>query len=428
MSRIMDRNGVLKIVSVIIAFILWLYAVSELNPEVTRPLSDIEIEIENEEILINKGFTLVKDPPSRTNIRVRGLGNDVSKVKADNIKAIIDLSKIEKEGTQRLALRIDGLTPREVRLDSVPEVSIEVNRIRRKTIPVEIELYGQRPKDYYVHDPIINPQSITIVGAESLVDQVVKGAAEVNIEDVEDTLNLSLPITLYGDDNKKIGSKYIELLQEYVLVSIPVYNLKTRVPVTPTLIGESAEGYVVDSITVSPSDFSINGERDLINNVSKLITEEIDITGRNKDLNISVALEEIQGIYIDKRFTNDVKVNVRVNLIEETIQRSFEIDEIELLNIPTGYTAQVLDEKITIVAKGKYSTMNMLTADAFTAALNLEGLTEGEHELSPQLVTPTNVTKEGTEPVKIRVILTPITPSTNENEGAQDQTAGPNNP
>lgn len=62
MSRIMDRNGVLKIVSVIIAFILWLYAVSELNPEVTRPLSDIEIEIENEEILINKGFTLVKDP------------------------------------------------------------------------------------------------------------------------------------------------------------------------------------------------------------------------------------------------------------------------------------------------------------------------------------------------------------------------------
>lgn len=422
MSRIMERNGVLKIVSVVIAIILWLYAVSELNPEVTRPLSDIEIQIENAEILENRGLTLVKDPAARTSIRIRGLGNDVSRVNVDNIKAIIDLSKIEKEGTQQIALRIDGLTPREVRLDSIPEVSIEINKIIRKSILVDVDLYGQKPIDYYVHNPSLDPHSVTIVGAESLVNQVVKGGVQINLNDAKDTLNLSLPITLYGEDNNAIGSRYVSLLQEYVIVTVPIHPLRNDIPITPILIGNPAEGYVVESIEASPRSLSINGYPEFINNLSELATEVIDISGTDKDINLSVGLEEVQGIHIDNRDPQEVQVNIRVNIVEETIQKSFEINDIELLNVPEDYTVEVLEESIVLIAEGRYNTINSLTSDSFTAALNLQNLTEGEHELTPQIVTPGNVKKEGTDPETISVILTPL-PTTSP---SPDETEEPN--
>jgi hypothetical protein len=53
-SRLLKNNLSLKIISVIVAIILWLYAVSELNPETTKPINDIPVEIINMQILNEK--------------------------------------------------------------------------------------------------------------------------------------------------------------------------------------------------------------------------------------------------------------------------------------------------------------------------------------------------------------------------------------
>ncbi len=57
-SRFFQNNLSLKIVSVIIAIILWLYAVSELNPETTISVTDVPVIIENEDVLNKKQLSV----------------------------------------------------------------------------------------------------------------------------------------------------------------------------------------------------------------------------------------------------------------------------------------------------------------------------------------------------------------------------------
>ena len=138
-SRLLKNNLSLKIISVVVAIILWLYAVSELNPETTKTFNDIPIEIINMNELNEKNLTLAENPEQSITVRIRGLANDIRKVNISNLKAVLDLSEIDWTGTQSVALDIEGLLPREVKLDRIPEIPVTVNNITRKLIPVVVE-------------------------------------------------------------------------------------------------------------------------------------------------------------------------------------------------------------------------------------------------------------------------------------------------
>ena len=67
-SNFLKNNLSLKIISVIVAIILWLYAVSELNPETTKTITDVPVEVINMDALNEKNLTLVDDPVSSISI------------------------------------------------------------------------------------------------------------------------------------------------------------------------------------------------------------------------------------------------------------------------------------------------------------------------------------------------------------------------
>ena len=94
-SRLLKNNLSLKIISVVVAIILWLYAVSELNPETTKTFNDIPIEIINMNVLNEKNLTLAENPEQIITVRIRGLANDIRKVNISNLKAVLDLSEID---------------------------------------------------------------------------------------------------------------------------------------------------------------------------------------------------------------------------------------------------------------------------------------------------------------------------------------------
>ena len=93
----------MKIISVIVAIILWLYAVSELNPETTKTITDVPVEVINMDALNEKNLTLLDDPVSSISIRIRGLVNDIRKVNISNLKAVLDLSEIDWTGTRQVS-------------------------------------------------------------------------------------------------------------------------------------------------------------------------------------------------------------------------------------------------------------------------------------------------------------------------------------
>ena len=100
----------------------------------------------------------------------------------------------------------------------------------------------------------------------------------INIDKDVSTIEQSLMIKLVDGEGNIIESKYLNMKQSSALVTIPIYPLKT-VDVRANIIGEPAEGFVIDKISVNPPQVSVNGFASIIERLSYLTTEAIDIQG-----------------------------------------------------------------------------------------------------------------------------------------------------
>lgn len=376
-SKLLKNNLSLKIISVIVAIILWLYAVSELNPETTKAINDIPVEIINMDALNERNLTLAEDPEDSITVRIRGLANDVRKVNISNLKAVLDLNEIDWTGTQSVALDIEGLLPREVKLDRIPEIPVTINKITRKLVPVVVEWTGEGEDGYRIHEPVVEPRNITIYGAESLVDSVVQGVVQLNLDKDVGTIEQSILIKLMDAAGNIVESNYLDMRQSSALVTLPIYPIKAMA-VRANVTGEPAEGFVVENISVNPALIEVNGYTSIIERLSSLSTEMVDIRGAVDDVQTTVDVILENGIYLEPGQSSEVRVTVSIS--ETTINTRLTVEEIEIQNIPDGYGATVDDVSTAIQLRGPYTVINDITAQDLAPAVDLSQLPAGELE------------------------------------------------
>ncbi len=374
MTRIFERNGTLKIISVVFAIILWIYAVSDLNPETTLSVNIRSIDIINEDNLSDREMILAGDPQKQINLRLRGLTNDIRRVNSANIKATLDLSIIDRVGSQDVELVIEGL-PRDIRLDRVYTVPIIIDAIITKEVPVTIEFIGDQREGYYMHPPVFRPEHIMVSGAESLVKKVIQGVVK---KDISEPMEQSLPIFLVDAEGRTIESKFVRLEQSFALVSVGIYP-KKDMPVEANLVGKPADGFEVTGIEIRPQSIAVNGEQSALEKLKKLPTTLVDIQGARSDINTTVTLQKIEGIYIDPSEPSEVSIIVRIQ--EMTVEKDITIETINVLNLSEDLTATFEPETVILQVQGLYTLIQPLTGQSIPLSMDLAGLEPGTHAL-----------------------------------------------
>ena len=98
----MKRKFVYGLLSVLIAFGLWLYVVTVVNPEWEETFYNIPVALENEQILHDRGLMLVSDEDPEVTLRLSGNRADMIKLNSSNITIRADLSRIYSAGEQSI--------------------------------------------------------------------------------------------------------------------------------------------------------------------------------------------------------------------------------------------------------------------------------------------------------------------------------------
>jgi YbbR domain-containing protein len=415
-SRFFQNNLTLKIISVIIAIILWLYAVSELNPEVTKNISDIPVTVMNEDALNGLQLTLAEKPADSITIRIRGLVNDIRKVNTANLKAVLDLKTVDWTGTRQVELNIEGLLPREVKLDKIPEISLTVDKVISKTVPVTVDRTGSGAKGYFVHPESVEPQTIGIYGAQSLVDSIVKGIVQVNLNNDESTIDQSLPIKLVDAANRVISSDYLNLRQGFATVRIPIYPVKS-LAVKANITGVPANGFVVEGVDVNPGELTVNGYASVIEKLSSLNTEPVDITNAAEDVQITANIKEIEGLYLEPGQPSEIGIVVHIR--ETSIDKTITLNQINIKNIPAGFQAEIVSPAVTVQLKGPFTVVNPLTAQGLNPFVDISqinpgeaGLVPGQYELPLSIAVPQGAETTGMSADTVTVNITSTTETT----------------
>ena len=137
------NNWQIKLLSVLLAFILWFFICEYVDPDTTTWASDINISVNYEGSVPQKenlGIMTVVD--QKVDVRVSGSRDTIALMNRQKITATLDLSNVTKSGEYDLPVLIDlgnqNLTKVEQSIDTV-RVRFDTNKVSNVKVNVKVE-------------------------------------------------------------------------------------------------------------------------------------------------------------------------------------------------------------------------------------------------------------------------------------------------
>ncbi|MGI6189876.1 MAG: hypothetical protein GX041_07140 [Clostridiales bacterium] len=395
MTSRFSKNLALKIISVIFAIILWLVAIRDQNPEISRSYENIPVEIVNEAKFQAKGLSLVFDVSDTVTISVRGRARDLERINVEQLKGSLDLSVINEPGEHKLLADIQGL-PSGVSLRRKPEILVRTDKLVVKNIPLVPDINIEQAQGFLAHSYRIRPaETVRVSGPLMLIDRIYQARIELELKDVSSTVEHSLPIALLDKDGQVIESKYINVEPQYAIVTIPVYPTKV-LTVKPNIAGVPAENYEVVGIEVYPLQITVSGEQSILDGMQSIGTEILDIQDAMVDVKRTLKIQQYDGITTVPSSPNEVDVLVRIK--EKTIEKSLIFRNIDMVNIPQNVDADLESASYEIVIRGPVTVMDSIDEEAVRLYVDLSDISRGEHRLKIMADIPAGVELVSIEP------------------------------
>jgi YbbR domain-containing protein len=189
----LTHNWLLKIVSLVLATMLWMAVANEAS-------SEIGLEVPLEYRNIPPQLEITGDMTNTVQVRLRGSSNVIKDITAKDVSTIIDLGKMGR------GEKIVPLSPQNVQAPFGAEVirvnpsSVRFNleRTITKTIPIVPTFSGQPTDGYEIGKVVINPSAVEIEGPESRVNAITSIATvPIRLErkqtHIEQTADLDVP-------------------------------------------------------------------------------------------------------------------------------------------------------------------------------------------------------------------------------------------
>lgn len=184
---LLTNNWAAKIMSVLIALLLWIALVDE--PEMIETVM-VPVEYRN----LSSSLYLSPDAPNRVQLQVRGPRGRLNDVSPERTNIVLDLAAMQTPSARTFAVQegIINLPSNVTLIRSMPsQVRVKLERRLYKFIPVTVAFEQPLPTNLRVSAAVVNPASIQVVGPESRVELATSLATEpISLTD----LNLSKPI------------------------------------------------------------------------------------------------------------------------------------------------------------------------------------------------------------------------------------------
>lgn len=299
----LKRNWPAKLLSLLAAIVMWFFIMRDQNP-VMEVTYTIPVQVQN----LNSGY-IIEDAPDVVRVVLAGPRDTIMSMKSDNLRAYIDAAGV-KPGQNNVTINFTppaGMNLVEVKPDTI---TINVDEYAEKTIPVEIVPIGKFSDDIALKSVTIVPKEVTVSGRKQQVNAVNKVVMKVNV--AGQTKNFSAVSTLEAWDTAgNVLDVHINPNQGQAQYELNLLRKEKAVPITVPTVGTVAEGYEVKSTSATPTQLTVTGREEMIDSVTEIQTEPIDVSG---------ATETVQGNY-NLVLPNGVNSNTTTVRVKVEIQK-----------------------------------------------------------------------------------------------------------
>ena len=424
MKKNMINKFTLKVLSLIIAILIWLLVRNVDDPIVVRTFYEIPVSIENASYLAeNLEIPLLVDGKDTVKVRVKGARSVVSKLKKEDIKAVADMTQIISKDTTPIMVPVEvtgtGISdsditvrPRNIQVDIEKQKSVE------KTIAVSTG-DTQPDKDYEIGNLKANPEKVTISGPETIINKIDKVVALIDVTGrKESNIEIKSQLKIYDKNLDELSPKQLEYLNikeisdNTIRIQAQFWKVKQNVKIKAEYSGEPKRGYEADSINLVPDTISVAGTDEALKkleqegNTLEIPGKYIDVTDKTGDFEQNIDLSEL--LPEDLKLVRDLNSSVIATVkILPYNSRDYEVSvtQIEADNKAEDLDLVFQDEQITIRAKAKEQDLDSLSAANIQVQIDLSGYGEGEYEVPVTVTLPGGY--ELVESIKVKVKLVP---------------------
>jgi len=287
----MIRNNLFyKLLALAIATFLWAYVNAERNPLATKTIS-VPLQIRN----LARGCA-AEPSVSEVNVTISGSKSSVDAVRAGDVAAWIDLSRLHPTrgvavSRAKVMVRVAGADENRLKVTAKPSaISVRVEEIRSKRLPVELRLVSAPPIGYAFGEPQLQPAFVEVSGKASDVARVrrvilplIYGTSGKPIEgDFE-----IIPVDQNGNKVEGISLDVDKVRLTLGVVEVPATK---TVIVSENIVGRPKYPAKVARVSIVPPSVTLEGKPKILMGISTVETEEVSIEGATSSVTKQVAL------------------------------------------------------------------------------------------------------------------------------------------
>ena len=383
-KNVFYHNTFVLAFSFVVAVVVW-FIMSANSASRNVVIHDVPIQVQISSAAQEEGLQIFNMSYNTADVEVSGNNLLTSRLTADDFEVSVTLNPtstkvagntLQKMTLQVRAVKTNSMGSYEIASVSPEEVTVEYDRSREVTFPIENHIQYSSADGYYAGTPVLSADNVTISGPESAVNRINHVAVSYNVENaLRQDASFTCPIRLYDQNNQEItdtSGMYLTMNVDTIDVTIPVTPVKTVSLTASTL--HQPEGFLESRIQVSPSEITIAGASDVLSGISEIQLDtiidfaQLDVDGTNvftSDITLPSGVRNISAV---GDAVSQATVTINLNGYEEASVTASAAN-IQLVNAPTG--AQLSTSSLPVSVVGPEAQVTRLTGSEVSVQVDL---------------------------------------------------------
>lgn len=394
MDKLFQSKWFIRIISLAFAITLYVFVTVETN--VTQDDSRIPMGTSNEVqvledvplgIKIDANQYVVSGVPEHVKVTLEGKTSVLTPiVRQLNFNVFVDLRELS-EGEHTVEVQYENLPDNITAYIEPKTIDVNIEKRTSKEFTVEVDLVNEDklPLGYELGIPEVQPQTVTLISSEAIIDQVAMVKVFIDVTDLKESIrNRELPISVYDIQGNDLN---VRVEPESVTVSLPVERPSKTVPLTIATEGDLRDNLELVSIDAN-EQIEIFGKRTVLNEVSEITTKPLDLSKVTES-----GTYEVELIFPEGTIANDEFVEVDINLDKRRLFNNVTIDN----KAANGTAFTIIEPEsatVNVEAIGRDDLINKLKQTDIKAFVKLSNTTSGTREVNLTVEGPRGVTFE----------------------------------
>lgn len=382
----------LKLLSLVVAAVLWFVVVNVENPE-TRKNFTVNVTFTNEASLAEQNLYYKVNGTGTVKVTLSGKRSIIEKLSTSDISAVADLSRRE-EGKVPVDISLNRYSGQVTPSSKQLYIAIEVGDMATNRFNVTGQTTGTPSSGHVLNSVSVSPNVITVEGPGEIVSTIDLVTATCNIDGASDDITEAVVPKFYDENGKQVDTSELTINVTTVEVTADIQGAKS-VDVNASASGSLPEGLELSGISVDPSNVMIKGEPATLNEISSIEIPDsvIDLSTITGEWTTTVDLSTYLPEGVSLVDSSKAQATLTVRLAgENSVTVQLPTSNLTVRNLADGYSSAFEALEVPLTVSGSPDLIKSLSVENITGYVDATGLKDGSSKLNVVVSLPEGLT------------------------------------